>query len=276
MGCSSAIDAAATPSAVESKSVGVDMADAAAAGASDMRRYDYAAAVVDFTKAMRGDPKAAKYVYDRGVAHYYAREDKLAAADFDTAIATDPNDAFAHMARGKLRLAAGDKVAAKADFDAALATSQDKARDGLNMAAVYDHAHDYAEMIATVDHWLGDNPESDRRYSAYNLRCWARAQWGRDLDAALSDCNASLKLRQNADTLDSRALVEFRMGRFDAAIADTDAALELKPSLSTSVYTRGLARLRKGQAVDGAADLKTAAALNTYTPQAFARLGLRP
>ena len=281
LGYSSAIDTASATSAAKAGAADHargdnGVAEAASAAAEDMRRYDYSAAVTDFTRAMRLEPKAAKYVYDRGVAHYRAREDKLAAADFDAAITLDPGDTIARMTRGKLRLAAGDKVAAKADFDAALSSAPDKERVGLNIAGAYDNARDYSEMVATVDRWLAENPRSDRRYWALNLRCWARAEWGLDLDMALNDCNASLLLHQSADTLDSRALVELRLGRFDAAIADADAALKLKPSLSTSVYTRGLARLRKGQAVDGAADLKTAAALNTHTPQAFARLGLTP
>jgi cytochrome P450 len=79
------------------------------------------------------------------------------------------------------------------------------------------------------------------RYTrTFNGRCWVRAVLGRDLLLALADCNESLRLRpENADTLDSRALVELKLGQLDRAREDYDAALKIYPRLADSLYGRG-------------------------------------
>lgn len=88
---------------------------------------------------------------------------------------------------------------------------------------------------------------------------YLRAKSGNDLQNALDDCNKSLALRPgDPDTLDSRALVEYRMGNFSASVADCDAALTKEPGLASSLYVRGLAKLKIGDAANGNADIAAA------------------
>ena len=86
---------------------------------------------------------------------------------------------------------------------------------------------------------------------------------GRDLGKALDDCNAALK-RQGRTTafLDTRGLVNLRLGRIDAAIADYDDALKLQPKLARALYGRGLAKQRKGLEAEAEADLAAALSLD--------------
>jgi tetratricopeptide (TPR) repeat protein len=110
-----------------------------------------------------------------------------------------------------------------------------------------------------------------------NTRCWLRAGWGRQLDLALADCEAALKTNPTAAALlDSRGLVNLRLGKLDAAVADYDAALKASPRLATSLYGRGMAKLKKGDASSGRADLAAARTLRPDIAATFDRFGLKP
>jgi len=67
----------------------------------------------------------------------------------------------------------------------------------------------------------------------------------------------------NADTLDSRGFAYLRLGAFDKAIADFDAALRLNPGLANSLYGRGVAKIKKGEQTSGNTDLVAAKAIKS-------------
>jgi len=97
---------------------------------------------------------------------------------------------------------------------------------------------------------------------ALNNRCWVRAVVG-NLQSALGDCNAALKVRPFfIDALDSRGLVFLKLGMYPNALADFDAALKLNAKFASSLYGRGLARQHTGQPALAAADLQAAAQLD--------------
>ena len=52
-----------------------------------------------------------------------------------------------------------------------------------------------------------------------------------------------------------------KLGRLDEAIADFDAALKIEPKLASSLYGRGLAKLKKGDRTGADADMVTAKAI---------------
>ena len=114
-----------------------------------------------------------------------------------------------------------------------------------NRALAYYSKGDYERVIADFSKAIQLNP---RDSEALNGRCWVRAIMGRELQLALADCNESLRLRaDDAATLDSRGFTCLKLGQFDHAIADYDAALELDPKQATSHYGRGVARLKRRQ-----------------------------
>jgi tetratricopeptide (TPR) repeat protein len=133
------------------------------------------------------------------------------------------------------------------------------------------------EALTQLDQWIAEDPHDERLARALNNRCWARAQLNVDLDKALADCNAALRLDPgNPSWLDSRGLVELRMGVFDKSIADYEDALRLRPTEAWSLYGRGLAELRKGLTAPGQADLKAATALRPRLPEEARAIGLEP
>ena len=110
----------------------------------------------------------------------------------------------------------------------------------------------------------------------YNDRCWARAVAMIDLDAALADCNEALRMRPDfVPALDSRAFVHMRGGRFREAITDYDAAIKGIPQDPYSLYGRGIAKMRVGDTEGAAADITASKAVQDVAPE-FAAYGLTP
>ena len=110
---------------------------------------------------------------------------------------------------------------------------------------------------------------------ALNNRCWVRAMIG-DLNAALQDCDAALRIRPNfVDSLDSRGFVKLKIGQPQNAIADYDAALQLSASKASSLYGRGIAKLRTGNVSGGNSDIAAAKAIDPQIDDEFARYGVR-
>ena len=65
------------------------------------------------------------------------------------------------------------------------------------------------------------------------------------------------------------------MGRFDSAIEDYSSALRIEPKMATALYGRGLARIKKGDASGGNADVTAAKNLETKIAEDFSGYGVR-
>lgn len=180
--------------------------------------------------------------YSRGVraALYFARKDYTrAVSDLDEAIRFDAETAGYYALRGDSWLALESYARAVADFDTAIRLEPGNA-------------------------------------SYLNSRCYVRALQGRQLDLALADCEASLKIEDDPNTLDSRASVKLQMGDFAGAFADYDAAFTREPSFYGSQYGRGLARIRLGQVEAGRRDIAAALAARPDADADFKKMGQNP
>ena len=100
---------------------------------------------------------------------------------------------------------------------------------------------------------------------------------GEELETALKDCDAALKFNAgSAVTLDTRALVALRMGRYRDAITGYDFALQRSPNLASALFGRGIAQIRTGNVENGRADIAAAERERPGTSQRFARFGITP
>lgn len=132
----------------------------------------------------------------------------------------------------------------------------------------YDNAMADADSIIKVEAGSAD---------ALSRRCWIRAVAGKDLDGALSDCNAALESDpENAHALDALGFVLFRRGDLKAAIADYDATLDKHPKTASSLYMRGIAKHASGDATGGDADIASAKELEPYIADEFVGYGVKP
>ena len=111
---------------------------------------------------------------------------------------------------------------------------------------------------------------------AWAARCWcaprAAARCSKRSTAAMS----SLKLKADqADVLDTRGFVNLRLGKMDDAIKDYDAALKLDPKLPGALYSRGVAKSRKGDKAGGSADISAAKAMKSDVEFRVSRYSIR-
>jgi tetratricopeptide (TPR) repeat protein len=271
--------AAAAPDAALRLDQPTDAAGFARRGAASDARHDYDAAIADLNRACELAPTESSYFYQRGLAHWHKGQRDAALADFDQAIKLKPDDADALIDRARLR-AGRDAPAAEVtrDLEAAGRALPPQSDMRLRIGELYDSVNQPAAAVSEYSKWIDSHPRDNMLMPhALNARCWSRALSGLELEQALGDCNASLRLRPNtADYLDSRGLVYLRKNDYDKAIADYNAALHLQPKIAWSLYGRGLAKLHKGLTADGQADIAAATALEPEIAQRAATYGITP
>jgi tetratricopeptide (TPR) repeat protein len=142
------------------------------------------------------------------------------------------------------------------DFDQAIRLKPDDAIAYSNRGYSYEMSRDYGRAIQDYDQAIRLKPDNA---GAFHMRCRTRAVSNEKLDAALSDCNESLRLRPGDEgTLGVRGFVYFRMGNYDDAIADFDNRLKGEPKSADSLYVRGLAKRMRHDMAGGDADIAAA------------------
>jgi tetratricopeptide (TPR) repeat protein len=90
---------------------------------------------------------------------------------------------------------------------------------------------------------------------------------------ALRDCNDALRLNPGlVDALDSRGLVNLKLGKTSDAMKDYSDALLTNPRSVSSLFGRGLAKQRSG--ADGSSDLSMAKSMDPGIVKEFAGYGI--
>ena len=189
-------------------------------------------------RAQHLTPSHAAYEADTHSRH---KDYAGALAVLDRALAKTPNDAIALATRGYVYINLGDYIRATPDFDQALQLAPTNA-------------------------------------NALEGVCWVRALANTDLDRALAWCDESVRLarQQIYAQYDTRGFLHLRRNEFALAVADYDAALKERPKLASSLYGRGIAKLRLGQAADGRADLARASRIEPGIAETYAKRGVAP
>ena len=278
--------APSAPAATESAAVAVDESTTGSPedgaqymrrGAASAARGDFPRAIADFDAAIRLNSDDADSYYRRGLAKWQIHQLPAAKEDFDQALKLQPHNVQWLRMRGVLRLATHDDEAAAADFDAWARLIPEAGNPDLEIADIYADNDRFEAAIHRLNGWIEIHARDPNLAITLNDRCWFRAQWGKELDKALADCNAALKLEPRAmETLDSRALVYLRLGDYDKSITDYEAALRRKPKEVWSLYGLGLAQLHKGRQVEADRNMQKALAIDSATAERFQRIGLVP
>ncbi|RIV89097.1 transglutaminase domain-containing protein [Aurantiacibacter zhengii] len=226
-----------------------------------------------------------------------------ALADFDV-LAEEQPSSWAFSSRSWLHRALGDEKAMLSDMQAAYELDLDNglAREVAQMLAYdgrYDEARDlmnslavtdddmvwHLSMMATIaaaegkledaqDFMADAVAQAPQSADALNSDCWFRGLWNVGLEDALDVCTRSIERASNAAAaLDSRALIRFRQGDYEGAIADLDGALAISPGLSESHYLRAMAKMHAD--VDGAQeDLTIALRMAPHLEAFYTRHGI--
>ncbi len=265
------------------------------------------AAVTELTAAVAASPKSTELLTTLARAHKAQGHPELATQDLDRAVAVAPENKGVSRTRAFHAISLKDYPGAVRRYEALIAQDPDDVANFTGLTAAYLAAGDLDEAGRQIDEALRLDPlntmilaqrsdlnlerkrydqalaDSDRALALrpevaalWNGRCWVRAVWNKDLDKALADCEAALKTSPRmAAALDSRGLVRFRQGQFEAAVRDYDAALVESPKQAASLYGRGLSRLKLGQKAEGQADLAAALAIDDGIAKRFERYGLK-
>lgn len=238
------------------------------------RIRDTKGAIDDLTAAIAIDDKP-QYRVTRG-SHYRALDDdKKALADFDAAYELDTSGADAIHALAMLRAETGDRDGALALVEPRASADDEEGRNFLALkATLLARTGAVDDAVEALDAAVAASP---RDATMLNNRCWLKGTQNVALDAALDDCTRAITLAENpAAALDSRAMVYFRLGRMDDALADLNAALDIVPDMPAAVYLRGIVLSHRGDASGAKRDLDVARILSPRIAEDYDRWGVKP
>lgn len=271
-----------------------------------VRKRAYDRAIQDFDKVLVIEPDNVEALVSRGDAFAQLGDLGRAMADLNRAVALAPDKPTVLLARGQVEGRRGNLAGAARDYEAALKLDPRYAAAMINLAAVRsmqgrsDAAVELLDQAIAIDR---RNPLAfyNRGYAefalkqydkaiadygsaieidpgmglAYNNRALSRAIAGADLVAALGDSDQALKLLPlNLEVRDTRGFIYLKLGDPALALAEYNAALTIDPNRALSLYGRGLARIRMGDAA-GKGDQEAALTINPEVANDFAIYGLK-
>lgn len=238
------------------------------------RIYERGRALDDVTHAIAVDPSVDSYLWRARLYADVGDKDK-AMADVVAARAVDPASGNAIRQLASLYADNGKKDQALTLLDTRIDEGGKDKPDFLSAKAeILGQAGDKDGALTTIDAAISSTPGNA---NLLNSRCWLKGTLGVMLDTALKDCTRSIELSDSPEgAMDSRAMVYFRLNRFDDALADLNAALDLNPQLPASMYMRGVIRKRMGDAKAAEGDLAAARMMSPQIDQSYAKYGIKP
>lgn len=267
--------ASAQPAAAEAEPH--TAAEFAARGRALLARREFEGAITNLTQACQLDPSQPEYFYQRALAYFRATQGAPARADLDTALKLKPDYVEALLARAQVELRQKDTNAARADLDVADHATPQEADLRLGLSMLYLSAQLPEQSVHQLDLWISAHGADAKLPTALNQRCWSRMVWNRELDKAEADCRRALRLTaDNPNALDSLGWVQLRQNRFDRSIYQFDAALEKQPKLASSLYGRGIDKLRMGNKAGAEADIAAASAIRPDIADQMRTYGIAP
>lgn len=214
------------------------------------------------------DETAFAYI-DLADAYQSSNQDQLAIQSLDKAVALEPNAWQALANRALLHLKSGEIDAALSDYNKAVAIDPNKL---LMFRTDRRPTYRTSDLTAGPPELAQEQAEHDRLVSnlekavanGFFGRCQERAR-GRDLAAALADCNQALQLDPgNPNGLYGRCAIKVFMQAFSSALSDCDAALAASDRKQPAwLYLRAVIKGKLGDRSGAQAD---AAAANQLLP----------
>lgn len=234
---------------------------------------DLRGALADRTSAVKIAPSVDTYLA-RSYAAYKLGDVKTALADAESARALDPSSGAAIWRFSFLKAEQGDLASGTGLLDQRIALGGELRPAYRNAKAdLLAQFGAVEEALKIYDELIAQKPGSP---SLMNQRCWAKATRSVMLDTALKDCTSAIELSNDATAaLDSRAMVWYRMGRYEEALADLDTVLAATPSKNASRFMRAVVLKAVHRDAEGAKDLAIARRLDPTIDKEYARYGIK-
>jgi len=195
--------------------------------------------------------------------------------DHSAAIKTDPTYAAGYMHRGNTYARRGDWDRAIADHSEAIRMDPAFANGFYNRGLTYSRKGDHEHAIADFTKGIELTASSSQ---LWGQRCWSRAVIGKQLKEAVEDCDKAAALSPKIPQIFAyRGFAWLKLGQFDKALADYDMAFALtkSPDHADWLYVRGMAKLKKGDAAGGNADIASAKAGRADIAEEYAKYGVK-
>lgn len=242
--------------------------EARAARRFDEARYDQA--IADYTAALKFDPKLASSIMNRGWAYLMKEDYETAKADFDAALKIEPEMRGAYEGRGTCFRELGDYQAAIRDLTEAIRRDATDADTYERRAKCYDRLEQRESALKDRNRALELTPD-DIDYLT------GRAQTLRELKrftAARKDLEKAISLDPSrATSYYELGYVYFDEESYPQARMFFDMAVQRDNQTPEFVSMRGMANYRLKQYEAAIADLNQALALKPDTPHYYWNLG---
>ncbi len=228
---------------------------------------DFGRALADLDRAVQIAPYNAQARVLRGLANGRRGENALAMRDYNIALNLDPTDVDALVNRAAIYAVDGEQDLALADLTAAIAIERHNPLAFYNRGYVHFAKHEYD--LAIADYSAAIRLDADMGL-AFNNRCLTRTIVGKDLVAALEDCDTALKMMPtNLDVRVTRGFIYLKLGEPAIAITEYNAVLAIDANRALALHGRGLAHRKLGHEKEGEADQAAARALNPGIERQF-------
>jgi membrane protease YdiL (CAAX protease family)/tetratricopeptide (TPR) repeat protein len=208
-------------------------------GEECLERSDYRGAVVEFTEAIRQDPRNVTAYTLRGEAHRLLEELPLAIADYDRAIELRPENPMAHASRGAAHFAQGHAANALADCSEAIRLNPAFSWAYEVRGLILHNQGNYARAAADFTKATELDPTSA---SAFNSLAWQMAtcpeqqycNGKKAVEYATKACQ--LTGWREPEYVACLAAAQAECGRFDEAVKRQDQALKIAPAEEQTRY----------------------------------------
>jgi tetratricopeptide (TPR) repeat protein len=229
------------------------------------------AAIADLTKVISLEPDANSY-QTRAWLNQFSNP-KAALADIAEAQKIDPASTYSAQLYARLMSRQGKFDEALAAIENAQSLQEDKYALIAAQSETLLKAGRKDEALAKLAAASKGKPGNASLVSA---TCWAKGLANLDLPTALKECSKAIELSESpAGDLHSRSLVYFRMGRFEDALADIDAAFKIQPETGDFYYLRGIIRSWTGDAAGSAQDIADAKYIDEEVPEIYDMMGIK-
>ncbi|WP_188773275.1 DUF3857 domain-containing protein [Novosphingobium endophyticum] len=235
---------------------------------------DYKGAQADLTHAITLSADADTYL-QRSAVNRGLGDIPAAIADARKALELDPALDGATQILATLLAEKGDLEESGSLLDEKIALGGDNKRywemGKVESLGLYG---DSGEALKLLDGLMEMRPHSP---DLLNLACWIKGMRGVDVDSAMRQCSSAIELSASpSGPLDSRAVVWFRLGRYDDALRDLDAVLRDAPSQAPSRYMRGIVLAHLGREAESKNELAIARKLDPGVDALYIRVGIKP
>jgi tetratricopeptide (TPR) repeat protein len=214
-------------------------------------REDYEIAVLEFSEAIKLDPKVAEYLAWRGRANSVKGDYDSGLRDCNEAIRIDPNIAMAYYSRGNAYQNKKDYDSAIRDYNQAIRIDPNYAMAYNNRGNAYQNKKDYDSAIRDYSQAIRIDPNYS---SAYYNRGNAY-QNKKDYDSAIRDYSQAIRIDPNyAMAYNNRGIAYQNKKDYDSAIRDYSQAIRIDPNHASAYNNRGIAYEAKGDKKKANAD----------------------